>query len=133
MRASSAKAWSHISDIMNLESWVDGVKTTNQIGESSSGIGARRSILFSDGRVVDEIVTSWQPSKYISYIALDGLGLESYHATLGFEPAGNGVIHLKWQSFYIAKCTRAKFSGISSSINALYSASLSRLQKILES
>ena len=78
------KAWSKISEIAKLD-WLEGQKSTKFLGEKKSGVGAKRLISFEDGSDVEEHIVGWRPKEYFSYIAVSGLALEAYHATISIE------------------------------------------------
>ena len=78
------KAWSKISKIANLD-WLDGQISTKFLSDKKTGGGAKRLISFEDGSKVEEHVVGWKSKKYFSYIAVSGLPLEAYHATISIE------------------------------------------------
>ena len=78
------KAWTKISKIAKLD-WLEGQKSTKFLGEKKTGVGAKRLISFEDGSKVEEHVVGWKPKEYFSYIAVSGLPLEAYHATISIE------------------------------------------------
>ena len=75
------KAWGKISKITKLD-WLEGQKSTKFLGEKKTGVGSKRLISFEDGSEVEEHVVGWAPKEYFSYIAISGLPLNAYHATI---------------------------------------------------
>ena len=75
------KAWTKISKIAKLD-WLEGQKSTKFLGDKKTGVCAKRLISFEDGSKVEEHVVGWKPKEYFSYIAVSGLPLEAYHATI---------------------------------------------------
>ncbi len=89
------KAWTKISKIAKLD-WLEGQKSTKFLGEKKTGVGAKRLISFEDGSKVEEHVVGWKPKEYFSYIAVSGLPLEAYHATISIEKNKTKSIKVTW-------------------------------------
>ena len=83
-------AWNHLSKITTLD-WVEKQKSTRFLTSKKRGIGAVRIILFEDGSKVEEHIVGWSPNKYFSYIAISGLPVSAYHATISIDKIDNGV------------------------------------------
>ena len=79
--ANLQKTWNVVSKIVDLK-WLDNIKTAKFLSAKTRGIGATRHISFIDGTNVEEIIVGWKPKKYFSYIAISGLPLRGYHATI---------------------------------------------------
>ena len=79
------KVWSKISKI--TKSRLARRSEINKIfrREKKSGIGAKRLISFEDGSDVEEHIVGWKPKEYFSYIAVSGLPLDAYHATISIR------------------------------------------------
>ena len=122
------KAWSKISKIANLD-WLDGQISTKFLGEKKSGVGAKRIISFQDGSNVEEHVVGWKPKKYFSYIAVSGLPLEAYHATISIEKDNNKSVKVKWESNFTSKYTKKEFDEFRKFLSNFYSKSLKNLKK----
>ena len=90
---SPEKAWTNISKIAQLQ-WLDGIKSSKFLSEKTRGIGATRRISFLDGTIVKEIVVGWRPKNYFSYIAVSGLPLRGYHATISIINKKNRLIKI---------------------------------------
>ena len=85
IRASKAKVWRKISDIVGLPSWVVDVKETVHISEKKRGVGAVRLLTFADGNTVEEHVISWTNGESFTYAAAQGLPLRVYVATISVK------------------------------------------------
>ena len=78
------KVWVKISKITKLD-WLQGQKSTKYLDDKKSGVGSKRLISFEDGSNVEEHIVGWRPKEYFSYIAISGLPLSGYHATISIE------------------------------------------------
>jgi len=131
-KTSNAKAWSKISKIANL-SWVMDVKKTVFLSKIKCGNGAIRKIKFSDGSEVEEHIVGWKKGEYFSYIAVSGLPLRAYHATISLKPKDKNTTQIIWQSYFNSqKMTRKEFSEFVSFIGNFYTNSLKNLKSQLE-
>ena len=99
------KAWSKISKITKLE-WLEGQKSTKFLGEKKSGVGSKRLISFEDGSNVEEHVVGWKPKEYFSYIAISGLPLDAYHATISIEANKDSTVKITWESYFASDTTK---------------------------
>ena len=104
------KAWSKISKIAKLE-WLEGQKSTKFLGEKKSGVGSKRLISFEDGSNVEEHVVGWKPKEYFSYIAISGLPLDAYHATISVEKNNAKSVKITWESYFASDSTKNEFEG----------------------
>ena len=102
------KAWSKISKIGKLD-WLQGQKSTKFLGDRKSGIGAKRLISFEDGSEVEEYVIGWKTKEYFSYIAVSGLPLDAYHATISIEKNKIESVKITWESYFASKSTKNEF------------------------
>ncbi len=132
IRAESRAVWASVSKVMELGRWVSGVKGVKAHSSVRNGIGAGRTIMFDDGTVVSERIVGWVEGKYISYIMLDGLPLDSYHATIGIVPAGRGAARVTWRSYFGAEATSGEFGRVATSLGTLYTTSLGSLKRRIE-
>ena len=121
------KAWSKISKIAKLE-WLEGQKSTKFLGEKKSGVGSKRLISFEDGSNVEEHVVGWKPKEYFSYIAISGLPLDAYHATISIEKIKKSV-KITWESYFASKSTKNKFEEFVVFLSNFYAQSLKNLKK----
>lgn len=122
------KAWSKISKIANLN-WLDGQISTKFLSEKKTGVGAKRLISFEDGSKVEEHVVGWKPKEYFSYIAVSGLPLEAYHATISIEKDNNKSVKVTWESYFASKSTKNEFDEFRKFLSNFYSKSLKNLKK----
>ncbi len=122
------KAWAKISKIVKLD-WLEGQKSTKFIGEKKTGVGAKRLISFEDGSKVEEHVVGWKPKEYFSYIAVSGLPLEAYHATISIEENKTKSIKVTWESYFAAKTTKGEFDEFVIFLSNFYAQSLKNLRE----
>ena len=122
------KAWSKISKIANLN-WLDGQISTKFLSEKKTGVGAKRIISFEDGSKVEEHVVGWKPKEYFSYIAVSGLPLEAYHATISIEENKTKSIKVTWESYFAAKTTKDEFDEFVEFLSNFYAQSLKNLRE----
>ena len=121
------KAWTKISKITKLD-WVQGQKSTKFLGEKKTGVGAKRLISFEDGSKVEEHVVGWEPREYFSYIAVSGLPLSAYHATISLE--GNKKrVKITWESYFVADSKKKEFDEFVGFLSDFYEQSLKNLKK----
>ena len=129
---SPEKAWTNISKIAQLQ-WLDGIKSSKFLSEKTRGIGATRRISFLDGTIVKEIVVGWRPKNYFSYIAVSGLPLRGYHATIYIINKKNRQVDVEWESFFSSKLmTNDEFNSFFRRLSDFYTESLKNLKNSLE-
>ena len=127
------KVWRKISNIVALPTWVTNVKKTVFLSKTRRGIGAVRKITFEDGNTIEEHVVSWENKKSFSYVAVDGLPLRAYVATILIEPVSRKSIRLSWRSYLNSKkMTKKQFTEFLAFMGSFYDASLENLKIILE-
>lgn len=122
------KAWTKISKITKLD-WLDGQKSTKFLGEKKTGVGAKRVISFDNGSDVEEHVVGWKSKEYFSYIAVSGLPLEAYHATISLERKSSKSVKVTWESYFAAKSAKGEFDQFVIFLSNFYSQSLKNLKK----
>ena len=122
------KAWTKISKIAKLD-WLEGQKSTKFLGDKKTGVGAKRLISFEDGSKVEEHVVGWKPKEYFSYIAVSGLPLEAYHATISIEKNKIKSIKVTWESYFAAKTTKGEFDEFVEFLSNFYAQSLKNLRE----
>jgi len=126
------KVWKKISDITSL-SWLQGVKKTAFLSKKKLGTGAIRKITFDNGNHVEEIMIGWKNMEYISYIAIRGLPLRAYHATISIQSLSKNSVRVTWQSFLNSeKMTKKQFKEFLTFMNGFYKDSLSNMKSTLE-
>ena len=123
-----AKAWSKISKITKLN-WLEGQKSTKVLGEKKNGVGAKRLISFEDGSDVEEHIVGWRPKEYFSYIAVSGLPLDAYHATISIEKNKSKSVKITWESYFASKSTKNEFDEFVVFLANFYTKSLKNLKK----
>ena len=131
IRSDAKSVWAVISGIMDLR-WVSGVRSVKAETQERSGVGAGRAISFEDGAVVRERIVGWVEGRHVSYIMLDGLPLDSYHATISVSPEGRRAARVTWRSHFGSSSSQAELSRASASLGTLYSSSLATLKKTVE-
>ena len=122
------KVWLKISKIIKLD-WVEGQKSTKFLGEKKSGVGAKRLISFEDGSDVEEHIVGWRPKEYFSYIAISGLPLDAYHATISIEKNKSKSVKITWESYFASKSTKNEFEEFAEFLSNFYAKSLKNLKK----
>ena len=133
VNAKKEDVWRKISNIVGLSSWVIGVKKTIFLSKKKRGIGAVRKITFDDGNNVEEHIVGWKDGKYFSYIAVNGLPLRAYHATISIFPQSKSSVKITWHSYLNSeKMTVKEFKDFLSFMGIFYQNSLKKLKSILE-
>ena len=132
IKMSKQKTWAKVSQITNL-SWLEGEENTVFLSKSKTGNGAIRKIKFDDGNFVEEHIVGWKKGEYFSYIAVSGLPLRAYHATISLKSKGKNSTQITWQSYFNSqKMTKKEFSEFVSFIGGFYANSLKNLKTMLE-
>jgi len=85
IKASHDKVWRIVSNIAGLPEWLIQVKKTVYLSKKKRGVGAIRNITFDDGNQIEEHIVSWNEKKSFSYVAVTGLPLRVYHATISIQ------------------------------------------------
>ena len=124
------KTWNNLSKISMLN-WVTGQKSTKMLTAKKSGVGAVRLILFDDGTSVEEHIVGWSPKKYFSYIAISGLPIDAYHATISMAKTNN-TVNVTWESYFSGKCSKPEFVEFTKFLSEFYISSLKNLKRNLE-
>jgi len=122
------KVWSKINKITKLD-WLEGQKSTKFLGEKKSGVGAKRLISFEDGSEVEEHVVGWKTKEYFSYIAVSGLPLDAYHATISIEKNKLKSVKITWESYFASKSAKKEFEEFVEFLSNFYVQSLKNLKK----
>ncbi len=132
IKTTNEKAWRKISNIGDL-SWLVDVKKTVYLSKTKRGVGAIRNITFDDGNQIEEHVVAWDNKKSFSYMAVTGLPLRVYHATISIKAQTSKSTRVTWQSyFYSKKMTKKEFKEFVSFMSNFYQASLRNLKSKLE-
>ncbi len=129
---SREKVWKKISNIIELE-WLEGIKIVKSISSKKQGIGAIRELEFQDGSIIKEFIVGWKNNEYFSYIAVSGLPLRGYHATISLTTKNEKSIMVTWKSYFNSdKMTQKQFTEFYSFIGLFYVKSLNTLKTSLE-
>ncbi len=133
IRASSDKVWKEVSNIVGLPEWLINIKKTVYLSKKKRGVGAIRNITFDDGNQIEEHIVSWNEKKSFSYIAVTGLPLRLYHATISIQSKTAKSTRITWQSYLNSKkMTKKQFNEFVSFMNDFYYTSLKNLKLKLE-
>ena len=120
------KVWTKISKITKLD-WLQGQKSTKYLSEKKSGAGSKRLISFEDGSDVEEHVVGWKPKEYFSYIAISGLPLNAYHATISVQKSNKNT-KVTWESYFASDAPKREFEEFIEFLSNFYSQSLKNLK-----
>ena len=121
------KVWTKISKITKLD-WLEGQKSTKYLSEKKSGVGSKRLISFEDGSDVEEHVVGWKPKEYFSYIAISGLPLNAYHATISVQKSNKNT-KVTWESYFASDNTKKEFDEFVEFLSNFYAQSLKNLRE----
>ena len=120
------KVWTKISKITKLD-WLEGQKSTKYLSEKKSGVGSKRLISFEDGSDVEEHIVGWKPKEYFSYIAVSGLPLSAYHATISLQKSNKNT-KVTWESYFASDNTKKEFDEFVEFLSNFYAQSLKNLK-----
>ena len=128
------KVWKTISNITNLPQWASGVKKTVLKFKIKKGVGAVRDVILDDNTSLEEHIVDWQNGQSFSYVAVTGMPVRTYFATLAIKPRNRNSVTLTW-SCYIntKKIASSEFNQLKSDLDSLYKTSLKNLKSKLES
>ena len=131
IKASIETVWKKLSKITKL-GWLEEQKSTKFLSQKKYGVGAIRLISFEDGSDVEEHIVEWSPKKCFSYIAITGLPLLSYLATISMKKATSGRIKVTWQSCFVSDKKKKEFLEFSKFLSQFYLKSLQNLKSDIE-
>ena len=123
--------WKKLSKITKL-SWLEEQKSTKFLLQKKYGVGAIRLISFEDGSNVEEHIVWWSPKEGFAYIAITGLPLLAYLATISMKKASNGRVKVTWQSYFVSDKKKKEFLEFSKFLSRFYSKSLHNLKSDIE-
>lgn len=133
IKANQDKVWRKISNIIGLPEWVVDVKKTVFLSKTKRGVGAIRKLTFVDGNIIEEHVVSWKNKYSFSYVAVNGLPLRAYCATLSIKPISKKSVRLTWESYINSKkMTKKDFFKFVSFLGSFYAESLKNIKEKLE-
>ena len=131
VKASMETVWKKLSKITKLD-WLEEQKSSKFLTQKKSGVGTRRLISFEDGSDVEEHIVEWSPNRGFSYIAITGLPLLAYLATISMKKISSGRVKVTWQSYFISNKKKKEFLEFSKFLNQFYSKSLQNLKSDIE-
>ena len=123
--------WKKLSKITKL-SWLEEQKSTKFLLQKKYGVGAIRLISFEDGSNVEEHIVWWSPKEGFAYIAITGLPLLAYLATISMKKTSSGRIKVTWQSYFVSDKKKKEFLEFSKFLSWFYSKSLQNLKSDIE-
>ena len=123
--------WKKLSKITKLD-WLEEQKSSKFLSQKKYGVGAIRLISFEDGSDVEEHIVAWSPKKGFSYIAITGLPLLAYLATISMKKTSSGRIKVTWQSYFVSDKKKKEFLEFSKFLSRFYSKSLQNLKSDIE-
>lgn len=134
IRTSKEKVWRKISNIAGLSSWVIDVKKTTYLSKKRRDVGAIRKITFTDGNTIEEHIVTWKEKEYFTYVAIYGLPLRVYVATIAIKSKNKKTTQVTWQSYFNSKKMSMKqFLKFVTFMGTFYETSLENLKRSLES
>ena len=119
--------WKKLGKITKLD-WLEEQKSSKFLSQKKYGVGAIRLISFEDGSDVEEHIVEWSPKKSFSYIAITGLPLLAYLATITMEKTSGGRVKVTWQSYFVSDKKKKEFLEFSKFLNQFYTKSLQNLK-----
>ena len=131
IKASVETVWKKLSKITKLD-WLEEQKSSKFLTQKKYGVGARRLISFEDGSDVEEHIVEWSPKKGFSYIAITGLPLLAYLATISMKKTSGGRVKVTWQSYFISNKKKKEFLEFSKFLKQFYTKSLQNLKSDIE-
>ena len=123
--------WKKLGKIPKLD-WLEGQKSSKFLSKKKYGVGAIRLISFEDGSDVEEHIVEWSPKKGFSYIAITGLPLLVYLATITMEKANRDSVKVTWQSYFVSDKKKKEFLEFSKFLNKFYTKSLQNLKSDIQ-
>jgi len=122
IKAGVETVWKKLSEITKL-GWLEEQKSTRFLSQKKS---------FEDGSDVEEHIVEWSPKKCFSYIAITGLPLLSYLATISMKKAASGRVKVTWQSCFVSDKKKKEFLEFSKFLSQFYLKSLQNLKSDIE-
>ena len=123
--------WKKLSKITKI-SWLEEQKSTKFLLQKKYGVGAIRLISFEDGSNVEEHIVWWSPKEGFAYIAITGLPLLAYLATISMKKASNCRVKVTWQSYFVSDKKKKEFLEFSKFLNKFYTKSLHNLKSNIQ-
>ena len=131
IKASVETVWKKLSKITKLD-WLEEQKSSKFLSQKKYGVGTIRLISFEDGSDVEEHVVEWSAKKGFSYIAITGLPLLAYLATISMKKVSSGRVKVTWQSYFVSDKKKKAFLEFSKFLNQFYTKSLHNLKSNIQ-
>jgi len=131
IKASVETVWKKLSKITKLD-WLEEQKSSKFLSRKKYGVGAIRLISFEDGSDVEEHVVEWFTKKGFSYIAITGLPLLAYLATISMKKVSSGRVKVTWESYFVSDKKKKEFLEFSKFLNQFYAKSLQNLKSNIQ-
>jgi len=131
IKASVETVWKKLSRITKLD-WLEEQKSSKFLTQKKYGVGTRRVISFEDGSDVEEHIVEWSTKKGFSYIAITGLPLLAYLATISMKNISGGRVKVTWQSYFVSNKKKKEFLEFSKFLNQFYTKSLHNLKSNIQ-
>jgi len=131
IKASVETVWKKLSKITKLD-WLEEQKSSKFLSQKKYGVGTIRLISFEDGSDVEEHVVEWSTKKGFSYIAITGLPLLAYLATISMKNISGGRVKVTWQSYFVSDKKKKEFLEFSKFLNQFYGKSLQNLKSNIQ-
>ena len=116
INANADTVWKKLSKITKLD-WLEEQKSSKFLSQKKYGVGAIRLISFEDGSDVEEHILTLSPKKGFSYIAITGLPLLAYLATITMKKTNRGSVKVTWQSYFVSNKKKKEFLEFSKFLN----------------
>jgi len=131
IKASIETVWKKLSKITKLD-WLEEQKSSKFLSQKKYGVGTIRLISFEDGSDVEEHVVEWSTKKGFSYIAITGLPLLAYLATISMKKVSSGRVKVTWESYFVSDKKKKEFLEFSKFLNQFYTKSLHNLKSNIQ-
>ena len=131
IKAGVETVWKKLSKITKLD-WLEEQKSSKFLSQKKYGVGAARLISFEDGSDVEEYIVEWSTKKSFSYIAITGLPLLVYFATISMKKVSGGRVKVTWQSYFVSNKKKKEFLEFSEFLNQFYTKSLHNLKSDIQ-
>jgi len=131
IKASVETVWKKLSKITKLD-WLEEQKSSKFLSQKKYGVGAIRLISFEDGSDVEEHIVEWSTKKGFSYIAITGMPLLAYLATISMKKVSSGRVKVTWESYFVSDKKKKEFLEFSKFLNKFYTKSLHNLKSNIQ-
>jgi len=131
IKANVETVWKKLSKITKLD-WLEEQKSSKFMSQKKYGVGAIRLISFEDGSDVEEHVVEWATKKGFSYIAITGLPLLAYLATISMKKVSSGRVKVTRKSYFVRDNKIKEFLEFSKFLNQFYTKSLHNLKSNIQ-